>query len=32
MLSASETIWCDFLPLMLAMKPTPQESFSRLGS
>ena len=28
MLIASETIWCDFLPLMLAMKPTPQESFS----
>ncbi len=28
MLSASETIWCDFWPLMLAMKPTPQESFS----
>ena len=22
----------DFLPLMLAMKPTPQESFSRAGS
>src|SRR6202022_1116509 len=32
MLSASETIWRDFLPLMLAMKPTPQESFSRLRS
>src|SRR5215831_13310784 len=26
--SASETIWCDLWPLMLAMKPTPQESFS----
>src|SRR5258707_672861 len=32
MLIASETIWCDFRPLMLAMKPTPQESFSRLRS
>src|SRR5258708_39332198 len=32
MVSASETIWCDFLPLMLATKPTPQESFSNEGS
>ncbi len=32
MLIASDTIWCDFLPLMLAMKPTPQESFSSDGS
>jgi hypothetical protein len=29
MLIASATIWCDFTPLMLAMKPTPQASFSR---
>jgi len=32
MLSASATIWCDRLPLMLAMKPTPQESLSSDGS
>src|SRR5476649_2469185 len=28
----SLTIWCDDRPLMSAMKPTPQESFSKPGS
>ena len=32
MVSASSTILCDLRPLMSAMKPTPQESFSCAGS
>src|SRR5271163_839506 len=32
MVSASTTILCDLRPLMSAMKPTPQESFSCAGS
>ncbi len=32
MVSASSTILCDLRPLMSAMKPTPQESFSSAGS
>src|SRR5580704_3156822 len=32
MVSASSTIWCDLRPLISAMNPTPQESFSSAGS
>src|ERR1700733_8109599 len=32
MVSASSTILCDLRPLMSAMNPTPQESFSSAGS
>ena len=32
MVSASSTILCDLRPLMSAIKPTPQESFSCAGS
>src|SRR5262249_40682688 len=32
MVSASSTILCDLRPLISAMNPTPQESFSRAGS